>query len=180
MTYIWLVPLGIVALLLPTFSGGRARKNKFMEKRFQTRPTVDRPASTSAEVLGTNGEVDPQFRKYFDQLVEMRESLLERRGHFGDLSTVEEANHSVNIADRASDEYDTGAQFSQFSNDQDAIYEIDQAFRRIDDGTCGICEATGKPIPEDRLDVIPWARFAKDVEAEVERDERAHRPPHIF
>ena len=151
-----------------------------MEDRFQGKTGRDRRASTSAEIIGSNGKVDPRFKKYVDTLVEMRESLIARRGRLGDLSTVEEANYNVNLADRASDEYDTGAQFGQFSNDQEAIFEIDQALQRISDGSYGVCEVSGKPIPEDRLEAIPWTRFAKEVEEEVERKEQARRPRHVI
>lgn len=152
-----------------------------MEKRFQNQNQtgVGRRAST-ADIIGRNGAVDPKFRKYYDQLLEMRESLMERRGRLGNLESVEEVNHNVNLADRGTDEYDEGARFGQFSNDQEAVFEIDQALRRIADGTYGICEATGEKIPADRLEVIPWARFAKDVEEGVEREEEARKPRHII
>jgi len=151
-----------------------------MEKRFQERGTNQLRRSTSAEILGHNGHVEPRFQKYFDKLMETRESLLERRGHLGSLSPVEEANHSVNLADRATDEYDAGAQFGQFSSDQEAIFEIDQALRRIAEGTFGICEVSGKPIPDDRLNAIPWTRFSKEVEEEIEQKKQTHRPRHIL
>jgi RNA polymerase-binding transcription factor DksA len=108
----------------------------------------------------------------------MRDRLVRRRGDLGEIAPVEEANHSINIADRGTEEYDLGAQFGQFSNDQEAIYEIDQALRRIADGTYGICEGTGKPIPEERLNAVPWTRFAKDVEGEVERERQSRKSPH--
>jgi RNA polymerase-binding transcription factor DksA len=38
------------------------------------------------------------------------------------------------------------------------IDEIDDALRRIDRGTYGICEYSGEPIPRERLKAIPWAR----------------------
>jgi len=37
------------------------------------------------------------------------------------------------------------------------VEKIDQALLRIKDGTYGICERTGKPIPRARLKAIPWA-----------------------
>jgi DnaK suppressor protein len=161
-------------------SGNWARKNKYMEKRFQGAGKGEGRTSTSAEILGSNGKVEPRLREYFDRLMNMRQSLLDRRGQLGTLSPVEEANHNVNLADRASDEYDNGAMFGQFSTDQDAIFEIDEALRRIANGTYGICEVTGKPIPEDRLKAIPWTRFSKEVEEQIEREDQAHRPRHVL
>lgn len=39
-----------------------------------------------------------------------------------------------------------------------AVEEIDHALAKFADGTYGICEISGEPIPEARLDAIPWAR----------------------
>jgi DnaK suppressor protein len=39
-----------------------------------------------------------------------------------------------------------------------AIEEIDLALHKIEKGTYGICEASGQPIPKERLKAIPWAR----------------------
>ena len=38
-----------------------------------------------------------------------------------------------------------------------AVVEIDDALARLDNGTYGICLASGKPIPKERLEAIPWA-----------------------
>ena len=40
----------------------------------------------------------------------------------------------------------------------DMIEEIDHALTKFDLGTYGICEVSGEPIPEERLEAIPWAR----------------------
>jgi len=56
------------------------------------------------------------------------------------------------------------------SSDQDAIYEIEEALKRIEKNTYGICELTGKPIPKSRLEAIPWTRFTVQAQAQLERD----------
>ena len=61
---------------------------------------------------------------------------------------------------------------SLLSSDQDAIYEIEEALKRIEKNTYGICELTGKAIPKARLDAIPWTRFT--VEAKVSSNATAH------
>jgi RNA polymerase-binding transcription factor DksA len=86
----------------------------------------------------------------------------------------------ANPADRGTDEYDMGAALSLISSEQNALFEIDQALRRIRDGTYGVCEATGKPIPAERLDAVPWTRFARDVEEKLEREEQARKPRHVL
>lgn len=41
---------------------------------------------------------------------------------------------------------------------REAVSEIDHALAKFDLGTYGICETSGLPIPEERLEAIPWAR----------------------
>jgi RNA polymerase-binding transcription factor DksA len=42
---------------------------------------------------------------------------------------------------------------------RERIAEVDDALRRVDAGTYGICERCGQPIAEDRLAARPFARF---------------------
>jgi RNA polymerase-binding transcription factor DksA len=53
------------------------------------------------------------------------------------------------------------------SFEQEALYEIDAALKRIEDGTYGICELTGKPIPWERLEAIPWTRFSLEAQNQL-------------
>ena len=46
-----------------------------------------------------------------------------------------------------------------------AVEEIDEALARVKAGTYGICVTSGKPIPKERLEAIPWA--AERVEYKV-------------
>lgn len=48
---------------------------------------------------------------------------------------------------------------------QNAVEEIDEALARVKAGTYGICVTSGKPIPKERLEAIPWA--AERVEYKV-------------
>jgi RNA polymerase-binding transcription factor DksA len=49
------------------------------------------------------------------------------------------------------------------------LKDIDDALRRIDDGSYGICEECGKPIDEARLEAVPWARYCVVDQARIER-----------
>ena len=48
---------------------------------------------------------------------------------------------------------------------QTAVEEIDEALARVKAGTYGMCVTSGKPIPKERLEAIPWA--AERVEYKV-------------
>jgi RNA polymerase-binding transcription factor DksA len=49
------------------------------------------------------------------------------------------------------------------------LREIDDALRRLDHGTYGICEECGKPIDEARLEAVPWARYCVVDQARLEK-----------
>ncbi|GAA0902761.1 TraR/DksA family transcriptional regulator [Streptomyces thermoalcalitolerans] len=41
---------------------------------------------------------------------------------------------------------------------QRALKEIEAAFERLDNGSYGTCERCSKPIPVERLEILPYAR----------------------
>lgn len=49
--------------------------------------------------------------------------------------------------------------FAMGESDRERVEEIEEALRRIDQGTYGFCQFTGEPIPLERLREIPWARY---------------------
>jgi RNA polymerase-binding transcription factor DksA len=78
-------------------------------------------------------------------------------------------------ADAGSDAYDRDFALSLLSQEQDALYEIDQALKRIELGSYGICEMSGKPIPRARLEAIPFARFTVECQSQLEKQSKASR-----
>jgi len=72
----------------------------------------------------------------------------------GDLS-----GYSFHIADMGTDTFDKEFALGLISNQQEFIYEIDEALKRIDDGTYGKCENCKKAISLKRLNALPFARL---------------------
>jgi RNA polymerase-binding transcription factor DksA len=79
-------------------------------------------------------------------------------------------SYSLHMADSGTDNFDRDFALSLLSSDQDAIYEIDEALKRIQKGTYGVCELTGRLIPRARLDAIPWTRFTVEAQSQLERE----------
>jgi len=48
------------------------------------------------------------------------------------------------------------------------LIEVDAALRRLQQGTYGICERTGMPIPLERLRALPWTRFTREAAEQME------------
>ena len=78
-------------------------------------------------------------------------------------------------ADAGSDAYDKDFALSLLSQEQDALYEIEEALKRIENGTYGICEMSGKEIPAARLEALPFARLTVECQAEYERTKKFQR-----
>lgn len=89
----------------------------------------------------------------------------------GDLSS-----YSFHMADQGTDNFDREFAASLLNNEHDVLYEIEEALRRIDQGTYGVCEMSGKPIERERLKVLPFARYCVSVQSEMERGKPRFRP----
>jgi RNA polymerase-binding transcription factor DksA len=135
--------------------------------------------ATAASILGlasgsgpANGKVNvkPEWAKYYHNLIELRERLTSQMSGRAKESAEEMDSYSLHMADAGTDNFDRDFALSLLSADQDAIYEIDAAIKRIQRGTYGVCEITGNPIPKARLEAIPWTRFTVEAQAQLERD----------
>jgi RNA polymerase-binding transcription factor DksA len=73
------------------------------------------------------------------------------------------------MAEQGSENYEQTLSLDLAAADRKLIREIDDALKRIDDGTFGICEHSGKPIKLERLEELPWARYSIEAARELER-----------
>jgi RNA polymerase-binding transcription factor DksA len=107
---------------------------------------------------------------HYQRLQAFREHLLDNRSvQIAEVSEPLEP-HSMSMADSATDEFDHDLALGILSHEQNALYEVDAAIRRILDGSYGICEETGKHIPAGRLRAVPWTRFTREVEERLEQE----------
>ncbi len=72
----------------------------------------------------------------------------------GDLSA-----YSYHMADQGTDNMEREKAFMFTSQSGRLIYRIDEALKRIKNGTYGNCHTCGKPINEERLEAVPHARY---------------------
>jgi RNA polymerase-binding transcription factor DksA len=136
-------------------------------------------SATAASILGhtsskakKNGEikVKAEWATFYERLLELREQLLRQMNGLAKESAQEMAGYSLHMADSGTDNFDRDFALSLLSSDQDAIYEIEEALKRIEKDTYGVCELTGKPIPRSRLEAIPWTRFTVQAQAQLEKE----------
>jgi DnaK suppressor protein len=110
-----------------------------------------------------------KWEKQKQLLIGLRGRLIDQRNGLAKESAKEMESYGVHMADSGTDNFDRDFNLSLLSADQDVIYEIEEALKRIEKGTYGTCEITGKAIPQTRLIAIPWARFRVDAQSELEQ-----------
>ena len=87
---------------------------------------------------------------------------------------AETENHP-DLADRATSETDRALELRTRDRQRKLISKIDEALRRIEDGSYGYCEETGEPIGLARLEARPIATLSLEAQERHERRERVHR-----
>jgi len=125
--------------------------------------------------------LDPFVRGQKDKLLQLRDAMVDSMAGVAKDNLRSRAEGSeasafgMHQADAGSDAYDRDFALSLLSQEQDALYEIDQALKRIELGTYGVCEMSGKPISHARLEAIPFARFTVECQSQLEKQNKASR-----
>ena len=107
---------------------------------------------------------------FLDQMQSVAQDSLRSRAENNEASAV--GQHQ---ADAGSDAYEKDFALSLLSAEQDALYEIEEALKRIEVGTYGVCEMSNKFIPHARLEAIPFARFTVECQQQLEKENRGRR-----
>ena len=159
-------------------------KNKKVVKKNTPAKGKARTSATSAAILGAveaspsknnkfvprKVKIKPEWTKYYANLLELRERLLHQMNGLAKETAEALPGYSLHMADSGTDNFDRDFALSLLSSDQDAIYEIEEALKRIEKNTYGVCELTGKSIPKARLAAIPWTRFTVEAQAQLEKE----------
>ncbi|MBL8761031.1 MAG: TraR/DksA C4-type zinc finger protein [Phycisphaerae bacterium] len=144
------------------------------------------PHASPSRPLGAQGEApetpieagkSPFNKKELDQF---RAILLRKRAEVaGDIHTMESealkgesgslSSLPQHMAEQGSENYEQTLALDLVAADRRLVKEIDDALKRIADGTYGLCELTGKPIKAERLQELPWARYSIEAARELER-----------
>jgi DnaK suppressor protein len=165
------------------------KKKKVSSKKSATKPArkvsaKKASASPRQTLLGSNSherKLTPFVRKQKEKLLQLRDAMVDSMAGVAQDTLRSRAEGSeasafgMHQADAGSDAYDRDFALSLLSQEQDALYEIDQALKRIELGTYGVCEMSGKPIPHARLEAIPFARFTVECQSQLEKQNKQSR-----
>ncbi len=126
-----------------------------------------------------NNELDQEFIEQQRQRLQEMKAELERM-----VQGLEEDQQFRAEEEEDFTQHDSGDMSqSLFTREMDATVEqtmekrlesVERALQKVEEGTYGICDDTGEPIPRERLEAVPEAVYT--VEAQ-QRRERERRPP---
>jgi len=174
----------------------KAAKTKPEPKPKAEKPAAKAPAKPNGEKVAANSEpkvangkpapaqkvvMTPFLIKQKDRLLQLRDSMLDSMMGVAkdNLRTRAEGSEAsafgMHQADAGSDAYDRDFALSLLSQEQDALYEIEEALKRIELGTYGVCEMSGKPIAHPRLEALPFARYTVECQSQIEKQGKVTR-----
>jgi RNA polymerase-binding transcription factor DksA len=146
------------------------------------------PPATAEQVLGRPVEAaerDPvavvapkkiarEWKKYYKRLLDIRDGVIDQERRLQSETAQNQPQFITDPgAETANAAFEQDKALGRVSTYQEMLDEVNLALSRIENGTYGICELTGKPIGEERLAAIPWTRFSVAAEEQLERDGKA-------
>ena len=119
----------------------------------------------------------PELKKIRERLVEEKAQILQDlirlkgsslkksiKDASGDLS-----GYSFHMADMATDLYDREFSLELAEGERKRLYDLDDAIKRVDEGTYGQCDKCGGLITKQRLKVMPQAQYCIKCQEEMEK-----------
>jgi RNA polymerase-binding protein DksA len=105
-------------------------------------------------------------REIFQNVFEIEGEALKksRLDASGDLSSM-----PIHMADLGTDNYEQEFALGLMDSERRLLTQIDAALLRIEDGSYGICQGTGKPIRKARLEAQPWAQYCVEYARMLEQ-----------
>lgn len=122
----------------------------------------DNDVLTAAEISKFKALLLTKRNEILGNVLYMEDVTLHRQR--SDLSNI-----SIHMPDAGSDNYEIEHTLGLMDSERKLMKEIDEALDRTENGTYGICEGSGKPIPRARLEAIPWAKYCVAYAAMLEK-----------
>ena len=119
--------------------------------------------------------MNPRQLEYFRQKLLQWKGEILRESRETVIHLKKETENHPDLADRASSETDRSLELRTRDRQRKLISKIEEALRRVEDGSYGYCEETGEPIGLARLDARPIAILSLEAQERHERRERVHR-----
>lgn len=118
------------------------------------------------EIAGFKKIVLKRKEEILDEIKHISEDTLKKtqKDASGDIS-----GYTYHMADVATDSYDREFSLGLASNERKLLYELEDAVKKIEDGTFGICEECKTLITRTRLKAVPYARLCVKCQEKQEK-----------
>jgi DnaK suppressor protein len=112
-----------------------------------------------------------EIEKYKKKLIDLRNQLTTSvQGTKEEVrDQAETKGYSQHQADEGTDEFGRTMNLNLTNKEILMIKQINRALKKIEEGTYGICDITGKEISKKRLDAIPYANMTIDAQENLEK-----------
>jgi RNA polymerase-binding protein DksA len=118
--------------------------------------------------------MDQKFvQRMKEKLLQMKTEILENLAQeSAEFNEIVASGDQKDIVDIASTDIDKNVLSTLGNQEMKSLRLIESALSRIENGVYGTCLKTGKPIPKERLEAIPYALYTIDYQNELERRNR--------
>ena len=114
-----------------------------------------------------------KHKKYFNErLVSWRKEIIKSNTESVILNNMDDNSASADIVDQASSQTEKSVELRASNRRRKLVNKIDQALKKIKDGTYGFCEETGEPIGLKRLIARPIATLSIEAQERHEKEEK--------
>ena len=113
-----------------------------------------------------------ELKRFQEMLEEKRRAVLDRARKTLSEDMTLDTNDLPDEMDLAASEYIQSFEFRLRGREKSLLTKLDNALRKIEDGTFGVCEMCEEPIGKKRLEARPETNLCIRCKEDQERDER--------
>lgn len=165
---------------------GKAAPAKTSSKKILAKKKTDTGRKSTAAKKSSASKKISAKRLEEERRVALRRSLVARREEIVKEAKLEISKYikgeTRQLVDTALDDGDWSVvdlsedvSLRRLSAHKDTLQRIDEALRKLDEGTYGICEDCGEAISEQRLKILPFAIYCTDCQERREEIEELER-----
>lgn len=149
---------------------GRAAPKASPAARAVARPVAPLPVARALPKVEAPPKFRREYRKWLERLIALRHRLRDEGNRLEEegLKALEQEVSVDHMADYGSDSYEQDTTLALIENKTEALRDVDDAIKRIELKTYGLCEECEQLIPSGRLEVLPHARYCVKCQAQRE------------
>lgn len=152
-------------------------KRKVLKKKVASKKRVSTKIKKSQKKPLKTKKMSAKDLVYFKKmLLKIKEYIADQMKHISD-NTLKKSQrdasgdvsgYTLHMADVATDTYDREFSLDLAANERERLYEIDDALKRIEERTFGVCEKCSRPINKIRLKALPYTRMCLQCQQGLE------------